>query len=223
MLIAALLAAALAAGAHPAVIGLAAVALLEPRLVILGAVCLGLYTVWDRRNTGGADAEAAFLTALASELRAGASLRHALFEATVRVPVGLEPAGRLARAGMPMDRIAPHLRAGLAHNGVTAAAALELSAWSGARTATVFEGLAERASEAAELSREQRAATTQARLSAWVVGLAPLVFIALVLAGGGLGSFDRFDGAAAAVIGAGIALEVGGLAVVALILRRESR
>ena len=223
MLTAALLAAAIASGAHPTVVGLAAVALLEPRLVVLGAAVVGVYSVWSRRSSSDADAEAAFLTALASELRGGASLRHALFEAAVRVPVGLEAAGRLARAGMPMDRIAPLLRRGLAHNGVTGAAALELSAWSGARTATLFEGLAERAREAAELSREERAATTQARLSAWVVGLAPLAFTALVLAGGGLGSFDPFDGPAAVVIGAGIALEVCGLAVGALILRRGSR
>ena len=114
MLIAALLAAALGAGAHPAVIGLAAVALLEPRLVILGAVCLGLYTVWDRRNTGDADAEAAFLTALASELRAGASLRHALFEATVRVPGRPRACGAACtcRDAHGSDRSAPENGAG---------------------------------------------------------------------------------------------------------------
>lgn len=223
MLTAILLAAAIAAGAHPAVIGLAVMVLLEPRLVIAFAAIWVLYTIWGRRSTSVADTEAAFLTALAGELRGGASLRLALAEAVLRVPVGLEPAARLASAGMPMPRIAPLLRDGLEHNGVTAAAALELSASSGARTAAVFESLAERATGTAELERERRAATTQARLSAWVVGLAPLLFTGLVLAGGSFGSLDRFDGAGAAVIAAGIVLELTGLAVVAMILRRDTR
>jgi len=217
-----MLAAAIAAGAHPAVIGLAVIALLEPRLVIAAVAVWALYSVWGRRHTSEADTEAAFLTALAAELRGGASLRLALSEAITRAPHGLEPAARLARAGMPMPTIAPLLRDGLEYNGVTAAAALELSTLSGARTAAVFEGLAERATETAQLERERRAATTQARLSAWVVGLAPLVFTALVLAGGGIGPLDRFRGAGAAVIAAGVLLELAGLAVVGLILRRET-
>ena len=204
------------------IIGIAAVAVLEPRMVIVAAAVWGLYTWRGRRKTAHTDTEAAYLRALASELRGGSSLRFAVAEAELRVPMGLGPAARLARAGMPMEQVARQMRLGLAHNGVAAAAAVELSGWSGARTAAVFEGLAERASEAAELRREQRVATTQARLSAWVVGLAPLVFTALILAGG-LGSLDRFDGTVAMVIGVGVLLELCGLAVVALILRRESR
>lgn len=223
MLSAALLAAAIATGAHPAVIGIAALAIVEPRLVILGAAAWAVFSFGQRRRTSDADTEAAFLRALAAELRGGTSLRLALSEAAVRFPLGLEPAARLAAAGMPMEGIAPQLRERLVHNGVTAAAALELSSWSGARTATVFEGLADRATEAAEMRRDQRAATTQARLSAWVVGLAPLVFTGLVLAGGGVGSLGAAGGVGVLVIAAGVALEIAGLAAVALILRREAR
>lgn len=222
MLTAAVLAVAVAAGAHPVIIGIVAVAVLELRLVIVGAAVWGLYTWRSRRKTANTDTEAAYLRALASELRGGSSLRFAIAEAQLRVPIGLGSTARLARAGMPMEQVARQMRLGLAHNGVAAAAAVELSGWSGARIAAVFEGLAERATEAAELRREQRAATTQARLSAWVVGLAPLVFTALILAGGGLGSPD-FDGTVATVVGVGVLLEVCGLAVVALIVRRESR
>lgn len=223
MLNVALLAAAIVTGAHPALIGIAALAIVEPRLVIVGAAGWGAYSYLQRRRSAGADTEAAFLRAMAGELRAGTSLRLALAESAVRFPLGLEPAARLARAGMPMDGIAPLLRGQLEHNGVTAAAALELSAWSGARTAAVFEGLADRATEAAELRREQRAATIQARLSAWVVGLAPLVFTALLLAAGGAGSLGRAGGVGMTVIAVGVTLEIAGLAVVALMLRRSAR
>ena len=102
-------------------------------------------------------------------------------------------------------------------------AALELSAWSGARAAVVFERLAERAAEAAELLREQRTATAQARLSAWVVGLAPLVFTTLLLAAGGAQSLGRVGNAGYVIMAIGVGLELAGLIVVAVILRRETR
>jgi Flp pilus assembly CpaF family ATPase len=86
-----------------------------------------------------------------------------------------------------------------------------------------LESLAAMATEAAEMRRDQRAATTQARLSAWVVGLAPLVFTGLVLAGGGVGSLGAAGGVGVLVIAAGVALEIAGLAAVALIIRREAR
>ena len=223
MLTVALAAAAIAAGPHPAVIALAALAVVEPRLVLVGAAGWALFSVLRRRRIPSADIEATFLRALAAELRGGSSLRLALADAATRVPLDLDPAVRLARAGMAMDRVADALSKRLAHNAVAAGAAFELSAWSGARTAAVFEGLAERATEAAELQREQAVATAQARFSAWVVGLAPLVFTALLLGGGGFGSLRRAGGAGFLVIGLGLALEVAGLAVVTLILKRASR
>ena len=223
MLTVALIAAAIAAGAHPVVIALAALAVVEPRLVLAGGAGWALFNVVQRRRIPSADIEATFLRALAAELRGGSSLRLALADAAARVQLDLDPAARLARAGMSMDRVANALSKQLAHNAVAVGAAFELSDWSGARTAAVFEGLADRATEAAQLEREKAAATAQARFSAWVVGLAPLVFTALLLAGGGFGSLRRAGGAGFFVIGLGLALEVAGLAVVALILKRASR
>ena len=223
MLTVALVATAIAAGAHPVVIALAALAVVEPRLVLAGAAGWALFNLVRRRRTSNADVEATFLRALAAEIGAGSSLRLALADAATRVQLDLDPAVRLARAGMSMDRVANALSKQLAHNAVAVGAAFELSDWSGARTAAVFEGLADRATEAAQLEREKAAATAQARFSAWVVGLAPLVFTALLLAGGGFGSLRRAGGAGFFVIGLGLALEVAGLAVVALILKRASR
>ncbi len=217
-----LLAAAVASGVHPAAIGVAFLAAVEPRLVVVAAAGWALHSLRRRRRTAPGDTEAAFLRALAAELRTGTSLRLALAEAADRTSLDLGRAARLARSGMPIDRIAPLVEQRLPVNGVATAAALELSAWSGARTASVFDGLAERAAEAAELHREQRAATTQARLSAWVVGLAPLVFTALVLVAGGLDSMSTAGGIGIPIVAVGVALELAGLAVVALILRREA-
>jgi len=223
MVTVALVATAIVAGAHPVVIALAALAVVEPRLVLAGAAGWALFNLVRRRRTSNADVEATFLRALAAEIGAGSSLRLALADAATRVQLDLDPAVRLARAGMSMDRVANALSKQLAHNAVAVGAAFELSDWSGARTAAVFEGLADRATEAAQLEREKAAATAQARFSAWVAGLAPLVFTALLLAGGGFGSLRRAGGAGFFVIGLGLALEVAGLAVVALILKRASR
>jgi tight adherence protein B len=223
VLTALLLAAAFASGAHPAVVVLAAVSVFEPRLVIVGLVGWAAYNLVRRRRRDDAEAEAAFLRAVGSELRGGATLRLALAGATAGSALGLTTAGRLARAGMPMDRVGDELRRLLPVNGSATAAAVELSGWSGARVASVFEALAERAADTAELRREQRAATTQARLSAWIVGLAPIVFTGIVLAGGGARSLGRAGGAGYAVMAIGVALEVLGLAAVVLILRRATR
>lgn len=223
MLTGLLLAGAVAAGAHPLVVGIALVAVLEPRLLIAGLVAWAMYNVVRRRRSPGAESEAAFLRALTAELKGGASLRVALADAAADTPLDLGHAARMSRAGLPMDRVGAVLRRGLPHNGIATGAAVELSAWSGARVATVFEGLADRASDAAELRREQRAATVQARLSAFVVGLAPLVFTVMILAGGGMQSLQRAGAAGRIVMGAGLFLEVVGLAVIALMMRGAGR
>ncbi len=75
MLTVALVATAIAAGAHPVVIALAALAVVEPRLVLAGAAGWALFNLVRRRRTSSADVEATFLRALAAEIRAGSSLR----------------------------------------------------------------------------------------------------------------------------------------------------
>lgn len=223
MLTAVILAAAIATGAHPIVVAIAAVSVIEPRLVVVGLVAWAAHALLQRHRIDDPETEAAFLRAVGAELRGGASLRLALADVADSSPLDLATAGRLARIGMPMDRVAAELRQRLPFNGPAAAAAVELSSWSGARVAPVFEGLAEHAADAAELRREQRSATAQARLSAWIVGLAPLVFTALVLAGGGARALGRAGSAGYVVVALGVGLELAGLALVALILRRSTR
>lgn len=225
MLIAVLLAGGLALGVHPAVLALAALAAIEPRLILAGAaVWAVVHAMRRRRHRVTPDDEATYFRALSAELRAGASLRGALGEAVDRVPaLSLDRAVRYAAAGAPMTEIADIVEVQFPENGRLAGAAFRLSDWSGAQVADTFAGLADRASASAELARERRAATAQARMSAIVIGIAPVAFAALLLATGrGAGLVDH-GWIGLLILGAGLTLEVLGLLVVALIIRRADR
>jgi len=157
-------------------------------------------------------------------LRSGASLRSALAEAAHRVPqIELDRPVRFAAAGMQMTEIAKAVELQLPENGRLAAAAFRLSDWSGARVADTFDGLAERAAATAELARERRAATAQARLSALIVGVAPLAFTVLLVATGRSVGLVAHGGLGWLVLGVGLGLEMLGLIAVAAIVRRAER
>jgi len=225
MLIAILLGGGLALGVHPAVLALAALAAIEPRLILAGAVVWAvIHAMRRRRHRVTPDDEATYFRALSAELRAGASLRGALGEAVDRVPaLSLDRAVRYAAAGVPMTEIADIVEVQFPENGRLAGAAFRLSDWSGAQVADTFAGLADRASASAELARERRAATAQARMSAIVIGIAPVAFAALLLATGrGAGLVDH-GWIGLLILGAGLTLEGLGLLVVALIIRRADR
>ena len=225
MLTAVFLAGGLVAGVPPVIIAIAALAAVEPRLVLAGAAIWGVVAAFRRRRVRVVpDDEATLFRAMAAELRSGASLRSALAEAAHRVPqIELERPVRLAAAGTSMADVAGSVEERLPANGRLAAAAFRLSDWSGARVADTFEGLAERAAATAELARERKAATAQARLSALIVGVAPFVFtVLLVVTGRGAGLVSH--GAVGwLVLGIGLGLEVFGLTIVAAIVWRAER
>lgn len=225
MLTAVLLAGALAVGVPPVMIAIAAVAAIEPRLVLVGASVWGVVATLRRRATSVTpDDEATLFRAMAAELRSGASLRSALAEAAHRVPqIELDRPVRFAAAGMQMTEIAESIELQLPENGRLAAAAFRLSDWSGARVADTFDGLAERAAATAELARERRAATAQARLSALIVGVAPLAFTVLLVATGRSAGLVAHGGLGWLVLGVGLGLEMLGLIAVAAIVRRAER
>lgn len=225
MLTAVLLAGALALGVPSLMIAIAAVAAIEPRLVLVGAAVWGVVATLRRRATSiTPDDEATLFRAMAAELRSGASLRSALAEAAHRVPqIQLDRPVRFAAAGMQMAEIAEAIELQLPENGRLAAAAFRLSDWSGARVADTFDGLAERAAATAELARERRAATAQARLSALIVGIAPLAFTVLLVTTGRGAGLVAHGGLGWLVLGVGLGLEMLGLIAVAAIVRRAER
>lgn len=222
MLIIVLAAVAVAAGIHPLLVVAALLAATQPALFLAAVAGWAIYAWIDRRRAAASpDDEATFLRSLAAELRSGASLRPALAEAAGAVPpLDLTGPVRLAVAGLPMDLVATGLEGSLRVNGRLAAAAFRLSSWSGARVAAVFDNLASRAADTAELSREQNAATVQARLSAAVVGVAPLAMSVLLLATGHVTIRGAIAGT---IVGIGIALEIAGLTLVAWIIHRANR
>ena len=225
MLTVVLLAGGLAVGISPVIIAIAALAAIEPRLVLAAAAVWGVAAALRRRPARvSPDDEATLFRAMAAELRSGASLRSALEEAAHRVPqIELGRPVRLASAGMSMTDVAGSVEPQLPENGRLAAAAFRLSDWSGARVADTFEGLAERAAATAELARERRAATAQARLSALIVGVAPLAFTVLLVATGRGAGLIAHGGLGWLVLGVGLGLEVVGLIIVAVIVRRAER
>jgi tight adherence protein B len=218
------LALALIGGVPAVVVAVVAVAAWWPQGFLAGVAA---WTVAARRRTrrrepGPAD-EADFLRGIAAELAAGASLRTAVVAAADRAPaLDLRRAVRLARAGFAADRIGEELRSSLPYNGRAAAAAFRLAAETGGATAGVMATLAARADEIGALARERRALTAQARLSAWMVGGAPLLLLAA------LGLTGRLDGLVGSVPGqavlvVGLGLELAGIGAVALMLRRAQR
>jgi tight adherence protein B len=178
-----------------------------------------------RRIPGpGPGDEVALLNGLAAELRAGASLRAALVAGAERAPqLDLGRAVRAAGAGQPMSEVAAELSGVLPINGRLVAAAFRLTAASGGRAAAVFEELALRAAEAGELSRERRALTAQARLSAFVVSALPVAMVGVLLITGKAQALLAAGPVGHAIAAVGVGLELVGLAVVATVLRNAER
>lgn len=223
MIVALVIAGAIVAGFDWRIVAVAGLVAVQPVSVIALAAAwaaVAAFRRWRRTAVDPAD-EAAFFGALAAELRAGASLRVALAEAAARVPdLATTEIVRRATAGLPLDTLGPLVEAAFPANGRVAAPAFALAGMTGARAAGLFETLAARAGHASELRRERRALTAQARLSALVVGVAPLLFALLLLGGGRGAALFQHGFAGYAVLGAGLGLEVLGLAIVFVMLRR---
>lgn len=224
MLIPLLLGMAVALGAPAPALGAAVLALWQPLWLLAGAVVWAA-VAWRRRRRGGPGPsdEAGFLQGLAGELDAGASLRAAVASAATRVPsLGLARASRLAAAGAPAEQVGGALQEALQVNGRLAAAAFRLASATGGRVASLFGGLAARATEVGRLARERRALTAQARASAWVVGGAPAVLLGLLALTGRLGPLLS-EPAGRVVLVVGLVLEAAGVAVVWSMVRGTGR
>lgn len=77
-----------------------------------------------------------------------------------------------------MATVGRDLQPSLVHNGSTLAAVCAISERTGSRLAPTLHVLADRAADVANLRRHRDVATAQARFSAGVIGLVPLVVTA---------------------------------------------
>lgn len=204
----------LTSGAHPLRIVVLGAAILTPEWFLMAAGGWVAWHGWKRTlaHRQLPAQEAAFLSGVAAELEAGASLNLALAEAADRAPgLDLRRVVRWAGVGRSPVELGELLRDALPVNGPVAAGAFGLAATTGTAGAEVFTALAVRAVDAAALARERRALTAQGRLSAWLVGGLP---VAAVVGMTILGRGPALDEPGALVSGVGLSLiGAGGLAV----------
>lgn len=222
MVIALGLAAGLVIGAPLPVLASLGLAVWQPVWLLAAVV---VWAAAGRRNgqTDG-NQEAVFLQAVAGELRAGASLRHAICAAAPGSPaLPLRRAVRLARAGHPLDRVAEELARALPRLGGLTASSVRTVGITGGRAADVFDGLALVATEEMDLRRERQAATAQVRFSALIVGGIPVVYLAYAALTDRLTGLTSAGSIGGVVLGLGILLLAGGVVAIWLTIRGAQR
>lgn len=175
-----------AAGVAGAALGGAALAFLLPALLGAGAVG-ALVVLRGRGDRMYARALPLGLDLVARSLRTGASLHQAVAEAGDATPgaVGadLRAVAAECRLGRPLVAAVEAWAARRPLPAVRlAAAALCLGAETGGAQARAVDGVAATLREHAALHGEVRALTSQARISALVIAVAPVVFCALTVA-----------------------------------------
>jgi Flp pilus assembly protein TadB len=191
-------------------------------------VAVAGWAAWHQRERlrtrpASPDAEAAVLRAVAAELSAGASLRGSLVAAAgTSGLVDLSRVARLAEAGRPMDEVAYAVEEALRVNGRRTAAALHLAGRTGAAPRRVLERLAAQAADLGALARERRVLTAQARMSAALVGGAPVALVAVLGITGRLSGLMG-DAAGRIVLATGAALLLAGMTAVGIMLARANR
>lgn len=204
-----------------AVVPLAAFAFAGPGLAILTLVVVaaGPPATW-RANRGRRDARLAAtlpvaLEAVARSLRSGATLGRAVGEAGAAVPgrigADLLEVARAAEATGVVEALETWAHRRPLPGVRLAVAALCLGAETGGAQAWAVDGVAATLRQRLGTAAEARALASQARASAAVIAVAPLVFCALASATDPrVGSFLFRSGAGLAVLAVGLTLDAVG-------------
>lgn len=188
-------------------------------VLILVVVAAGPPAAW-RANRGRRDARLAAalpsaLEAVARSLRSGATLGRAVGEAGTAVPgpigADLLDVARAAEATGVVDALEAWARRRPLPGVRLAVAALCLGAETGGAQARAVDGVAATLRQRLGTAAEARALASQARASAAVIAVAPLVFCALASATDPrVGAFLVRSGAGLAVLAVGLTLDVVG-------------
>ena len=126
------------------------------------------------------ESEARVLTALATSIGSGATVRQALLD--TQSPRVSAEARRRCGAGRPMAEIVEDVLPGFPDTARELGVVLDQSERVGSRAADALHELARRATEEEQRGRDLRVAVAQSRFSAVVVGVVPLVVGALLVA-----------------------------------------
>ncbi|GMQ99090.1 MAG: hypothetical protein BMS9Abin17_1640 [Acidimicrobiia bacterium] len=217
MLIWVFLAIAVASGVAPAMVGAAALVAVEPILGVGTLVVVALMQRHRRQRRDTRD-EVGFLRYLATSVSAGTSLRFAIRSGDPSIVSG--KTRLLCDAGRPIDSIGQSIASSLPTNGRTFSAVCALAEQAGSQLAPTLQSLADQAEADANRRTKQRVATTQARFSAGVVGVVPLVVTGLVLLVRGLP--DVGNPWVVIPIAVGVGLQILGLSIVYVFAMRNT-
>jgi hypothetical protein len=190
-----LLAAAFATGVDPRRIALIAGALYLP------AVVAGLIAVyWLRGRPGSRHRPSLFCEGVASELRAGATLRDALAAAATSVGTSVE-----LSHSIPMAEVAARIASEFPDIGQEIRLTVAAAARTGSDAAALFDEIGVLALSQDEVGHEVRMATAPGRATALVLIGAPLFYLVTRLGEGGLsGYLASSEQRIAATIGIGL-------------------
>jgi Flp pilus assembly protein TadB len=206
-----LLAIALALGVDPVRVVLLAAAVYVPYLLAI----LVIFHLWKSRPEEDTR-PALFCDSVASELRAGASLRSAV--AVSAASVG----ARLRTIGSTLDAVAAQVAEEFPSIGQELGLTIATAGRTGADTASLFDEIGALALAQTEIRREVRTATAPGRATALVLIGAPVLYTASRFSSGGIDRllatpYQRY----AALLGFG--LFAAGLVAVMLIVWRAGR
>lgn len=168
-----------AAGVDPRRLALLAGVLYLPSVV---AALIGLH--WLRARPDETSGPSLFCVGVASELRAGASLRDALTTAATSVGLAPVPSGQASNA--PIAEVAAHVAGRLPSISQELELTVVAASRSGSDSAALFDEIGSLAIAQSEIRREVRVATAPGRATALVLVGAPLVYLVGQLGGGGL-------------------------------------
>ena len=209
MLIWVLVAAGWAAGVPPLIVGAGALMAVNMPLGV-AAVAVAVFVVHRRDRQSHRVDEAAFLRTIATAVSAGSTLRSAIRSGDRQIVSSRTR--RLCDTGVSMAKVGRSLQSALVYNGESVAAVCSLSERTGSTLAPTLHVLADRAVDGADLRRHRLVATAQARFSALIVGIAPLVVTAGLIVLRGVPG----DGSPVALgsVVLGSAMQISGVAVV---------
>lgn len=185
-------------------------------LPMIVAVLIGLH--WLRARPDETNRPSLFCVGVASELRAGASLRDALTTAATSVGLAPNPTGSNA----PITEVAAHVASQLPSIGQELELTVVAAARSGSDSAALFDEIGSLAIAQSEIRREIRVATAPGRATALVLVGAPLVYLVGQLGGGGLASLVASP-EQRLVATLGLGLFVTGLVAAGFVLWRAAR
>lgn len=204
------LAVAFALGVDPRRLALLAGVVYLP-FVVGGLVIL----YWFRARPDDANKSSLYCESVASELRAGATLRDAL--ATAATSVGISPT-----RSVPMAEVAAQVSEEFPSIGEELRLTVLASSRAGSDAAALFDEIGSLAIAQSEIQREVRVATAPGKATAAVLVGAPLFYLVSRLGSGGLNGFlTSSEQRVVALIGLG--LFVTGLVAACLVLWRAAR